>query len=214
MDELSLWMESLAESTVHLKGEKSIPIASSSHEKLRITVGLRVKANGKMRPFVVIPRKQPVKEIELAKHERKCEELDSSVRSLWTPKKRSHEIWEFVFIPFFVSLDSVGPLPVTKRGNRYLLVLGINPLRSLNNWSDCLSSGLQFRVESDEGDLPTNAERKDTDNFFSSSKEWMAHWLKHYHSWSRHQSSRRNSRCFSMELSAWCWKTRPDHNLF
>ena len=65
MDELSLWMEPVSETTVNLKGEKSVPILSSGKEKMRLTVILTARASGKkVKPFVIIPRKRPIKELE------------------------------------------------------------------------------------------------------------------------------------------------------
>ena len=52
MDELSLWLEPLSETTISVKGDKNIPILSSGSEKMRITVVLTAKANGKkLKPF-------------------------------------------------------------------------------------------------------------------------------------------------------------------
>ena len=65
MDELSLWLEPLSETTINVKGDKNVPILSSGSEKMRITVALTAKANEKkLKPFVIIPRKRPVKELE------------------------------------------------------------------------------------------------------------------------------------------------------
>lgn len=56
-DETPLWFEDVGSTTVNKSGVKEIPILSAKHEKMRCTVMLSAKADGKkLKPFVVLKR--------------------------------------------------------------------------------------------------------------------------------------------------------------
>ena len=68
MDETPVWIELVATTTVNKIGSREVAIKSTGHEKIRITVVLTARADGaKCKPFIVIPRKRPIKEIEQIK---------------------------------------------------------------------------------------------------------------------------------------------------
>lgn len=68
MDETPIWIEPVGTTTVELKGSKQVPIHSTGHEKVRITVILSARADGsKVKPYIVIPRKRPIKELDATK---------------------------------------------------------------------------------------------------------------------------------------------------
>ena len=65
MDETPVWIEPIANTTLDKKGQREVPIKSTGHEKVRITVILTAKADGKKcKPFIVIPRKREIKELQ------------------------------------------------------------------------------------------------------------------------------------------------------
>ena len=65
MDETPVWVEPLAETTIDRKGVKSVPIKTTGHEKVRLTVALTAKADGtKLKPYIIIPRKREIKELK------------------------------------------------------------------------------------------------------------------------------------------------------
>lgn len=65
MDETPVWIEPVGTTSVDTKGKKEIPIKSTGHEKVRITVILTARADGKKcKPYIVIPRKRPIPELE------------------------------------------------------------------------------------------------------------------------------------------------------
>ena len=65
MDETPVWVEPLAETTIDRKGVKSVPIKSTGHEKVRLTVALTAKVDGtKLKPYIIIPRKREIKELK------------------------------------------------------------------------------------------------------------------------------------------------------
>ena len=65
MDETPVWLEQVANSTVERKGSKEVPIKSAGHEKVRLTVVLTARADGtKLKPYIIIPRRRPIKELE------------------------------------------------------------------------------------------------------------------------------------------------------
>ena len=65
MDETPVWLEGSASTTIAKKGAKEVPIKSTGHEKVRITVILTGRGDGsKMKPYIVIPRKKPISELE------------------------------------------------------------------------------------------------------------------------------------------------------
>jgi len=52
MDKVALWFDMLAETTLDIRGTRSIPIKTSGHEKYQFTVCLAASANGhKLWPF-------------------------------------------------------------------------------------------------------------------------------------------------------------------
>ena len=58
MDETACWMNMPSDTTVALRGEHSVPLKSTGHEKNHFTVVLTAHANGmKMKPFVVFKGK-------------------------------------------------------------------------------------------------------------------------------------------------------------
>ena len=64
-DEVGVWLDGLTHSTVEVKGSKEVGIRSSGQEHLRITVLLTGRADGhKLPPFVLIPRKRPIAELQ------------------------------------------------------------------------------------------------------------------------------------------------------
>lgn len=59
MDKTLIWIESLAVITTERKGLKCVPIKSTDHEKVLLTVVLTGKADEiKLKPYVVILRKR------------------------------------------------------------------------------------------------------------------------------------------------------------
>lgn len=65
MDETPVWVEPIATTTINKIGSREVAIKSTGHEKMRITVVLTARADGaKCKPFIVIPRKRPIKEVE------------------------------------------------------------------------------------------------------------------------------------------------------
>ena len=64
MDETPVLIEPVGSTTVDRRGVKCVPVKSTGHEKVRITVILTACGNGKrLKPFVVIPRKREIKEL-------------------------------------------------------------------------------------------------------------------------------------------------------
>lgn len=62
MDETALWMDMPAETTLDIRGTRSVPIKTTGHEKSRFTVCLAACADGrKMWPFILFKGKRPVK---------------------------------------------------------------------------------------------------------------------------------------------------------
>ena len=69
MDETPVWIEPVANTTINLSGAKEIPIKSTGAENVRITVILTARGDGaKMNPYIVIPRKRPIKEVDQVKN--------------------------------------------------------------------------------------------------------------------------------------------------
>lgn len=65
MDETPVWLDMPGETTVDFVGNKSIPLKSTGHEKMRVTVVLSAKANGtKLPPFIVFKGKRYNKELD------------------------------------------------------------------------------------------------------------------------------------------------------
>lgn len=58
-DETAVWPDAVGNTTVEYRGEKTVGIRSTGHDKLRITVLLSAKADGtKLRPYVLLDRKK------------------------------------------------------------------------------------------------------------------------------------------------------------
>jgi hypothetical protein len=54
MDETAVWLDAPGDTTVHYRGERTVKVKTTSHEKNRVTVLLSAKANGdKVRPWVI-----------------------------------------------------------------------------------------------------------------------------------------------------------------
>ena len=65
MVETPVWLEPVGKTTIATKGAKDVPIMSTGHEKLRLTVVLTARADGtKCKPYVLIPRRRPIPELE------------------------------------------------------------------------------------------------------------------------------------------------------
>ncbi len=65
MDETPVWLNMTADTTVDFVGTRSIPLKSTGHEKVRVTVVLGAKANGsKLPPFIVFKGKRKEKELD------------------------------------------------------------------------------------------------------------------------------------------------------
>ena len=65
MDKTPVWLEGSASTTITTKGAKEVPIKSTGHEKVRITVILTERGDGsKLKPYIVIPRKKPIPELD------------------------------------------------------------------------------------------------------------------------------------------------------
>ena len=66
MDETPIWLESAGNYTVDSIGKKDVPIKFCGFEKFKLTVILMTaKADGtKLPPYIVIPRKRPIKELD------------------------------------------------------------------------------------------------------------------------------------------------------
>ena len=65
MDEVALWLDMPADTTLDIKGTRSIPIKTTGHEKHRFTVCLAACADGrKIWPFILFKGKRPVKALQ------------------------------------------------------------------------------------------------------------------------------------------------------
>ena len=54
MDETAIWSDMLSGTTVESKGKKDIPLKTTGHEKVRVSVCLTAKADGtRLKPFIV-----------------------------------------------------------------------------------------------------------------------------------------------------------------
>ena len=63
-DELGIWIESPPEMTETF-GARDVPIRTTGHERLRITVLLAARTDGyKLKPAVLISRKKPIKSLD------------------------------------------------------------------------------------------------------------------------------------------------------
>ena len=64
MDETAIWADMPGNSTIAVRGSKSVPILTTGHEKQRITVCLAAMADGtKLPPFVVLKGKRMPKDV-------------------------------------------------------------------------------------------------------------------------------------------------------
>lgn len=64
-DETPVWFEGVGATTVNRAGAKDVALLSTGHEKMRCTVMLSAKADGrKLKPYVVLKRKRPLTELE------------------------------------------------------------------------------------------------------------------------------------------------------
>ena len=64
-DEVGIWIDAAAKTTVAHTGDREIGIRSTGHDRLCITVLLAARADGyKIPPFVLIPRKRQIKELD------------------------------------------------------------------------------------------------------------------------------------------------------
>ena len=65
-DETAVWLDAASNTTVETRGSKQVVVRTTGHEKMRITVVLCARADGvKCPPYVLIPRKRPMKELIL-----------------------------------------------------------------------------------------------------------------------------------------------------
>ena len=54
MDETTVWGDMVSATTVNKTGAKDVPLESTGHEKVRVSVCLTAKADGKkLKPFIV-----------------------------------------------------------------------------------------------------------------------------------------------------------------
>lgn len=64
-DELGLWVDSPPDTTVDAVCPREIGVRTTGHERMRITVLLAVRADGrKLKPAVLIPRKRPIRALK------------------------------------------------------------------------------------------------------------------------------------------------------
>lgn len=64
-DELGLWIDSPSETTVEATGAREVAVRTTGHERMRITVLLAARADGKkLKPAVLIPRKRPIRVLD------------------------------------------------------------------------------------------------------------------------------------------------------
>ena len=97
-DETAVWIDPIGRTSITNKGAKEVAVKSTGHEKLRITVMLCAKENGtKCLPFVLLPRKRPILEVE-KKFKRKL--ILSWCGSVWMNQIQTIEFLEKVFGTF------------------------------------------------------------------------------------------------------------------
>lgn len=66
MDETPIWLEMPGKSTLVIKGNKTISVMSTGHEKERVTVMLAAYADEtKMSPFVLLPGVRPLPKTDI-----------------------------------------------------------------------------------------------------------------------------------------------------
>ena len=64
MDETAVWLDMPGSTTISVRGEASIPVRTTGHEKSRVTVCLTAKANGvKLAPMIVFKGKRLEREV-------------------------------------------------------------------------------------------------------------------------------------------------------
>ena len=64
-DEVGVWLNAVSKTTVDVMGAREVGVRSTGNDRLRIAVLLAARADGfKLPPFVLIPRKRAIKELE------------------------------------------------------------------------------------------------------------------------------------------------------
>ena len=64
-DKVGVWLDAVSKTTVDVTGSREVEVRSTGNDKLRITVLLAARADGfKLPPFVLIPRKISIKQLE------------------------------------------------------------------------------------------------------------------------------------------------------
>jgi hypothetical protein len=64
-DETSVWFDNPSETTLEFRGANDVPLRSTGHDKMRLTVMLCAKSDGtKCKPFVLLNRKRPVPSLD------------------------------------------------------------------------------------------------------------------------------------------------------
>lgn len=64
-DELGLWVDAPPETTIEEIGAREVAVRTTGHERMRITVLLAARADGrKLKPAVLIPRKRPIRALQ------------------------------------------------------------------------------------------------------------------------------------------------------
>ena len=99
MDETAIWADMPGNSTIAVRGSKSVPILTTGHEKQRITVCLAAMADGtKLPPFVVLKGKRMLKDVasipNVIVRMSKNAWMDEDLTSEWVDK-----IWEGAPLP-------------------------------------------------------------------------------------------------------------------
>ena len=93
MDETPVWIEPVGSTSIDKKGVRDVPIKSTGHEKVRITVILTARGDGsKLKPYIVIPRKKAIKELQEFNN---CAVISYSQRS-WMDDKLTENYLEQV----------------------------------------------------------------------------------------------------------------------
>jgi hypothetical protein len=64
-DETAVWLDNVGNYTLEVKGAKDVPLKSTGHEKMRVTVLLCARADGfKCKPYVLLDRKRPIPSLD------------------------------------------------------------------------------------------------------------------------------------------------------
>ena len=65
MHKIPVWLEQFGNTTIDTRRVKEIPIKSTGHDKIRLTVALIARDDGKnLKPYVIIPRKSAIMDVE------------------------------------------------------------------------------------------------------------------------------------------------------